>query len=47
MKGWINSPGHCANLMGPNFTEIGVVVIPGYSTNTYRSYWGMVLGRPR
>lgn len=47
VEGWINSPGHCVNLMGPNFTEIGVVVIPGYSTNTYRSYWGMVLGRPR
>lgn len=24
MTGWIKSPGHCKNLMNPNFREIGV-----------------------
>ena len=24
MKGWFNSPGHCHNLMNPNFKEIGI-----------------------
>ncbi|HEY1023735.1 MAG TPA: CAP domain-containing protein, partial [Sphingobacteriaceae bacterium] len=24
MSSWIKSPGHCKNLMNPNFTEIGV-----------------------
>ena len=47
MQGWLASAGHCANLMYADFTEIGVVVIPGNSTNTYRTYWGMVLARPR
>ena len=24
VAGWMNSPGHCANLMNPGFTDIGV-----------------------
>lgn len=24
VKGWLNSPGHCKNLMSPNFREMGV-----------------------
>ena len=24
INAWLNSPGHCANIMNPNFTEIGV-----------------------
>jgi len=47
MKAWIDSPGHCVNLMNPAFTELAVVLVPGTSANTYRSYWVMVLARPR
>ena len=47
MQGWIDSPGHCANLMHASFTEIGVSRVEGVSSNTYRSYWGMVLATPR
>jgi uncharacterized protein YkwD len=47
MNGWIDSPGHCANLMNGNFTHLGVVLVPGTSSNTYRTYWAMVLARPR
>ena len=36
IKGWINSPGHCSNIMNPNFKEIGVAM-EGF-------YWTLVLG---
>lgn len=35
---WMNSPGHRANILNPNFTHIGV----GYAYepgSTYRHYW--------
>ncbi len=47
MDGWTRSPGHCANLMNQNFTEIGVACVPGTSSTTYRNYWTMDLARPR
>ncbi len=46
MDQWMNSPGHCSNIMNPSFTEIGV----GYSNgpgSTYRHYWVQVFGAPR
>ena len=45
--GWMNSPGHCANLMNPGFTDIGVACVKGGSGNTYGTYWTMDLGTPR
>ncbi|MTI82096.1 MAG: serine protease [Firmicutes bacterium] len=33
MEAWMNSPGHKANILNPNFTEIGV----GYTTDGYYS----------
>jgi len=30
MQGWVDSPGHCRNLMSVNFTEIGLVELDGY-----------------
>ncbi len=47
LQGWIDSPGHCVNVMNGNFVDVGVVVVQGTSSNTYRTYWAMVLGRPR
>jgi len=47
VNGWIESPGHCVNIMNGNFVDVGVVLVPGTSSNTYRTYWGMVLARPR
>ena len=47
VQGWIDSPGHCVNVMNGNFVDLGVVQLPGTASNTYRSYWGMVLARPR
>ena len=39
IQGWMKSPGHCANIMNANLTEVGV----GREGN----YWTMVLARPR
>lgn len=30
MQGWIKSPGHCRNIMNPNFKEVGVAVEKNY-----------------
>ncbi len=50
MEGWMDSPGHCQNIMGENFTEIGI----GYffqedpdSRRGGRGYWTQNFGRPR
>ncbi|MES2821109.1 MAG: CAP domain-containing protein [Pseudomonadota bacterium] len=46
VAGWLSSPGHCANLMRPDFTEMGAAYAldpasPG------AIYWTQVFGRPR
>lgn len=46
MKAWLDSPGHCVNIMRADVDEVGVSLIWGESRNTYRSYWTMVLARP-
>ena len=46
MTQWLSSPGHCANIMNKNYTEIGF----GYdnsATSTYKHYWVQNFGRPR
>jgi uncharacterized protein YkwD len=47
MNGWMASDGHCANIMGASYAEIGLVCVPGTSANTYNPYWTMDLARPR
>lgn len=47
VKGWLDSPSHCVNVMNAAFVDLGVVMVPGTSVNTYRTYWGMVMARPR
>jgi uncharacterized protein YkwD len=50
VQGWINSPGHRANLLNPNVTEIGV----GYyflandtGSQNLNYYWTQVFGEPQ
>lgn len=47
VAGWLESPGHCANLMNPSFTEMGA----GYDISRARmpgfAYWTQVFGLPR
>lgn len=43
---WLNSPGHCANIMGSAYTEFGAA---SYSVvgSDYPIYWTQVFARPR
>ncbi|GJM24964.1 MAG: hypothetical protein DHS20C16_13790 [Phycisphaerae bacterium] len=41
VEGWMNSDGHCSNIMNPAFSEIGV----GYESEG--SNWTQVFGAPR
>jgi uncharacterized protein YkwD len=47
VDGWVASPGHCANLMNPGFTQVGLACVRGSASNTYATYWTMDLARPR
>ncbi|SFV67217.1 hypothetical protein MNB_SV-13-1015 [hydrothermal vent metagenome] len=44
--GWLKSDSHCANLMNPNFTELGMAMIKDESTK-YIHYWTQNFGTPR
>ncbi|PRZ01696.1 Cysteine-rich secretory protein family protein [Marinilabilia salmonicolor] len=41
VKGWLDSPGHCSNIMSDGFTEMGAAL----SNNG--QYWVQVFGAPR
>ena len=43
VAGWIASPGHCANLMSPDVSDMGAA----YAVNGERVYWTQVFGQPR
>jgi len=43
---WLDSPGHCENLMSTSFTEVGVACVRNDAAR-YGQYWAMSLGRPR
>lgn len=42
MDQWMGSDGHCANIMNPDFTEIGVGYFPG---GQYGHLWTQTFGR--
>ncbi|MBP3950219.1 cell wall-binding repeat-containing protein [Bacillus suaedae] len=44
MEGWMNSPGHRANIMNKDLTHIGVGYYKG--TNNYREYWTQMFITP-
>jgi uncharacterized protein YkwD len=44
MAGWLDSPGHCENIMNPSFRELGVGRATGGS---YGIYWTQNFGSPR
>ncbi len=47
MQGWLQSPGHCKNIMNPNFKEIAVACVKGLPSSSYSKYWTMELASPR
>ena len=47
VAGWIESPGHCANLMNTAFSDMGAAYAIHGAGRTARVYWTQVFGRPR
>lgn len=43
---WAGSPSHCANLMNPDFTELGAACVPAMRPGRFRTYWAMDLAGP-
>ena len=46
MYAWLNSPGHCENIMNPNYTEVGVAIVTE-ADSTYGIYWTQNFGSKR
>jgi uncharacterized protein YkwD len=46
MAGWLDSPGHCNNIMNGVYTEIAVACV-STTRFEYPTYWSMELGKPR
>jgi uncharacterized protein YkwD len=47
VAGWLSSPGHCANIMNRDFTEMGVAYAINSNREIARVYWTQVFGTPR
>lgn len=46
VESWLSSPGHCANIMEPQFTQMGVAYAVD-SSSEGGIYWAQVFGVPR
>ena len=47
VAGWLDSPGHCENIMAPGFTEMGAAYVVNQKSKTGFTYWTQVFGTPR
>ena len=45
VAGWLDSPGHCANIMEPRFQDIGIGLAVGRKRG--QTYWVQEFGAPR
>jgi uncharacterized protein YkwD len=46
VQGWLDSPGHCENIMNPRFAEMGIAYAPGQASRR-GLYWVQLLAAPR
>jgi uncharacterized protein YkwD len=46
VRGWLDSPGHCENIMDPRFAEMGIAYAAGHSARR-GLFWVQVLAEPR
>jgi uncharacterized protein YkwD len=46
VRGWLDSPGHCENIMDTRFAEMGVAFAAG-RTAKHGLYWVQLLAAPR
>lgn len=44
VKGWIESPSHCENMMNPRFADVAVACVAN-PRSQWGTYWTMVLGK--
>jgi uncharacterized protein YkwD len=47
VAGWLQSPGHCANIMGAAFTDTGIAYAINPNNKTGTAYWTQVFATPR
>ena len=47
LASWLDSPGHCANIMNPRFTEMGAAYAIHPANDNHTAYWTQVFGSPR
>jgi len=45
LEGWLASPGHCANLMNPAYTELGAAYAVDPQSDA-AIYWTAMFGAP-
>jgi uncharacterized protein YkwD len=45
VQGWLDSPGHCENIMDARFAEMGVAFAPGHASK-HGLYWVQLLAAP-
>jgi uncharacterized protein YkwD len=45
VQGWLDSPGHCENIMDPRFAEMGIAYAAGHGKRGL--YWVQLLAAPR
>ena len=45
IQGWLDSDGHCKNMMDPHFTELGMSLM--LADDKYRKYWTQDFGQPK
>lgn len=46
VRGWLDSPGHCENIMDSRFAEMGIAYAPGQASKR-GLYWVQVLAAPK
>ncbi len=46
VQGWLDSPGHCENIMDPRFAEMGIAYAAGRASK-HGLYWVQLLADPR
>lgn len=46
LTSWLDSPGHCANIMNPSFKEMGAAYVIHPANRNHTPYWTQVFGAP-
>ena len=47
VRGWLDSPDHCENIMDPRFAEMGIANAAGHASARHGLYWVQLLAAPR